>query len=134
MTALLRKLAKAAPVAFRGDSKSNFADPRFPFGAIAAVAGCVSYYYCHSSANWDSFRCGVLPILFMPNCCVRSFPVFADSYLRDDLILLFIYVIGRLSSFVTINTIIALVRGKITMYDVWIRCVSRVRTLQLTKG
>lgn len=55
MTALFRKLAKAAPVAFseafRGDSKSNFADPRFPFGAIAAVAGCVSYYYCYSSPN-----------------------------------------------------------------------------------
>ncbi|KAF3676952.1 hypothetical protein FXO37_05076 [Capsicum annuum] len=51
MRALLGKLAKAAPVAFSGASKSNFADPRFPFGAIAAVAGCVSYYYCYSSPN-----------------------------------------------------------------------------------
>lgn len=55
MTSFLRKLAKAAPVAFseafRGDSKSNFADPRFPFGVIATVAGCISYYYCHSSPN-----------------------------------------------------------------------------------
>ncbi|MCD7451883.1 aconitate hydratase [Datura stramonium] len=53
MSVFFRKLAKAAPVAFgeafRGDSKSNFGDPRFPFGAIAAVAGCVSYYYCYSS-------------------------------------------------------------------------------------
>ncbi|CAN4114563.1 unnamed protein product [Withania somnifera] len=42
MTAFFRKLAKAAPIAFseafRGDSKSNFADPRFTVGAIAAVA------------------------------------------------------------------------------------------------
>ncbi|KAJ8547002.1 hypothetical protein K7X08_002695 [Anisodus acutangulus] len=56
MTAFFRKLAKAAPVAFseafRGHSNSNFADPRLSFGAIAAVAGCVSsYYYCYSSPN-----------------------------------------------------------------------------------
>ncbi|XP_060213765.1 NADH-cytochrome b5 reductase-like protein isoform X1 [Lycium barbarum] len=54
MRALLRKVAKAAaaPVAFSGHSKSNFANPiRFPFGAIAAVTGCVSYYYSYSSPN-----------------------------------------------------------------------------------
>lgn len=41
----------------------------------------------------------------------------------DDLILLLIYVIGGLSPLVTINITITLVRGKITMYHVQVRCV-----------
>lgn len=58
MAAFFRKLAKAAaaaPIAaFSREghySKSNFANPSFPFGAIAAVAGCVSYYYSSSSPH-----------------------------------------------------------------------------------
>ncbi|OIT33365.1 hypothetical protein A4A49_54858 [Nicotiana attenuata] len=32
-------------------SKFNFANRSFPFGAIVAVAGCVSYDYCSSSPH-----------------------------------------------------------------------------------
>lgn len=74
MTAFLRKLAKAAPVAFneafRGDSKSSVADPRFSFGAVAAVAGCVSYYYCHSSPN----------LVFFTSLFSAKFIVFMEQF------------------------------------------------------
>nr|GMC68645.1 NADH-cytochrome B5 reductase-like protein [Ipomoea batatas] len=55
MSLLFKRLAKAAPIAFsqafRGESKSSFAGFRFPFGAVAAVAGGASYFYYFSSPN-----------------------------------------------------------------------------------
>lgn len=54
MAFLFKRLAKAAPIAFSHASrcesnKSSFAGFRFPFGAIAAVAGGASYFYLFSS-------------------------------------------------------------------------------------
>ncbi|KAJ4708303.1 NADH-cytochrome b5 reductase [Melia azedarach] len=50
-----RRLARATPVAFNnafgGQPKSAFHKFRFPFGAIAAVSGGISYYYYFSSPN-----------------------------------------------------------------------------------
>lgn len=56
MAFLFKRLAKAAPIAFpqafrRDSSKSSIAGFRFPFGAIAAVAGGGSYFYLFSSPN-----------------------------------------------------------------------------------
>ncbi|XAR66923.1 Cytochrome-b5 reductase [Bertholletia excelsa] len=55
MALFFKRLAKAAPTAFtqafRGQQKSSFAGFRFPFGAIAAVSGGISYYYYFSSPN-----------------------------------------------------------------------------------
>lgn len=54
MASFFRRLAKTAPVtfsqAFGGQSKSNFNHFRFPFGAIAAISGGISYY-CYSSSS-----------------------------------------------------------------------------------
>lgn len=55
MAMLFKRLAKAAPIAhshaFRGQSESGFTNSRFPFGAIAAISGGISYYYYFSSQN-----------------------------------------------------------------------------------
>ncbi|GMH30703.1 hypothetical protein Nepgr_032546 [Nepenthes gracilis] len=55
MSLFLRRIAKAAPIAFsnafRGESKSNFNCFRVPVGAIAAITGGISYYYYFSSTN-----------------------------------------------------------------------------------
>lgn len=52
MALFFRKLAKSAPLAFgnaiRQQTKSNFSS-RFPFGAIAAISGGITYYYYFSS-------------------------------------------------------------------------------------
>lgn len=54
-TTFFRRLAKATPIAFNeafgGQPKSDFNKFRFPFGAIAVVAGGVSYYCYFSSPN-----------------------------------------------------------------------------------
>lgn len=54
-TTFFRRLVKATPIAFNeafgGQPKSDFNKFRFPFGAIAAVAGGVSYYCYFSSPN-----------------------------------------------------------------------------------
>lgn len=58
MASFFRRLAKTAPIGFSqgfgGRSKSNFNNFRFPFGAIAAISGGISYYYCSSSSAFVS--------------------------------------------------------------------------------
>ncbi|KAL6974274.1 NADH-cytochrome b-5 reductase-like protein [Sarracenia purpurea var. burkii] len=55
MALFFRRLAKAAPIAFNsafgGPPTSSFSSFRFPFGAIAAISGGVSYYYYSSSPD-----------------------------------------------------------------------------------
>ncbi|KAJ4846950.1 NADH-cytochrome b-5 reductase-like protein [Turnera subulata] len=46
-----RRLAKATPLGFGGQTKSSFGGFRVPLGAIAAVSGGVSYLYYFSSPN-----------------------------------------------------------------------------------
>ncbi|KAI8023738.1 NADH-cytochrome b5 reductase-like protein [Camellia lanceoleosa] len=55
MAMFLKRLAKAAPIAFshafRDQPKSSFPSFRVPFGAITAISGGISYYYYFSSPN-----------------------------------------------------------------------------------
>ncbi|XP_010535871.1 PREDICTED: NADH-cytochrome b5 reductase-like protein [Tarenaya hassleriana] len=54
-TTFFRRLAKSAPIAFSGasrsQSESGFSAFRFPVGAIAALSGGLSYYYVSSDSN-----------------------------------------------------------------------------------
>lgn len=54
MSTFFRRLARATPISFTnlgGHSKSSHTEFRVPFGAIAAISGGFSYFYCYSSPD-----------------------------------------------------------------------------------
>ena len=66
-TFFFKRLARATPIAvtdafFGGKTKSSFSGFRIPIGAIAALSGGISYYYCFDSSNLVISHLGFLLI------------------------------------------------------------------------